>query len=397
MFKSLMKSCNIYFALWVLYYLQGILYRTGSIISQLTLLFVLLFSCYHVVNVNKTIAIPSFLKSLNIFIFILTIYGIVYFFIGDEFIIRGRVRDKFEPLKNIYISLLPVYSFYYFTKKKMIDEKWITKIIFFLLSLSIYNFFNYKFQALQRAEDIGYVVEEITNNAGYEFCALLPLFFFLRRNHIIQYILLLTCIVFIIMAMKRGAIIISSFLVVYYLYKEICVSSKKRRLLLVVSSSCFIICGIYFAMDFIANSSYFKYRLNETLEGNSSGRDFLYTKLISWYLNDTSLLEFIFGGGTYNTIKIAGNVAHNDWIELAVCQGLLGIIIYIHYFISLRFDTKRLKYNNNPDYYIVMNMLFIIMFLSTLFSMSYGYLSLSTKIALGYCLGQITLKTKKYV
>ncbi len=394
MFKSLTKQQNIYFALWVVYYLQGLVYPTGSIISQFVLLLALLLSFYHIAKVNAASRIPSFLKVLNIFLLLLTLYGIIYMLVGEVYMAGNRVRSKFEPLKNVYISLLPIYSFYYFTITRKITSQWIRTTVLFLLVLVIYDFFDYKIHALQRAIEAGYDVEEITNNTGYAFCALIPLIFFLRKKPLIQYVLLFTCVAFVVMAMKRGAIIISSLLVVYFLYKTLSVSSKKQRVAVIILSIVGIIAATYFTIDFVSNSEYFQYRLNETVEGNSSSRDIIFSKLFNYYFNETSLTQFLFGGGTYYSIKIAGNLAHNDWLELAVCQGMLGIVVYICYFTCLRKDISILKRMRCDDHYVVMNMVFVIMFLSTLFSMSYGSLNLSTVIALGFCLGQIPLATK---
>ena len=92
----------------------------------------------------------------------------------------------------------------------------------------------------------------------------------------------------------------------------------------------------------------------------------------------------IIGEGAMETINIAGNYAHNDWLELLTCQGLLGIIIYIAYYTSL-YNTLRRKRNNSLIYNIL-GMCLLIMSVSSIFSMSYNGLSLGITLCLGYCL-----------
>lgn len=396
MFKSLFKPHNLYLALWFAYSLQGTLYASGTIISQLILVIALLSSSYHIFKVNTTFRIPSFLKVVNIFLLVLTLYGTIYMIASprDSVFMYGQ-GNKIDYLKQLYISLFPIYSFYYFSKRGVISEKWIRGVVIFLLGVALLNFFNYKEVALEKMAESGWSAEEITNNTGYSFCNLLPLLFFFRKKPTIQYILLLVCVGFVVVAMKRGAIIVAACIIVYFLYKSLSVASKRQRIAVILLSLIAMIVGSYFVMDFFASSAYFQHRLNETMEGNSSGRDVAFALLLDYWLNKTTALQFLFGSGANYSVEIWGNYAHNDWLELATGQGLFGVILYIFYFVCLRKDISRLKHNSNPDYFVVMNMVFITIFLATLFSMSYASMSLSTKVALGYCLGQLSYPAKK--
>ena len=57
------------------------------------------------------------------------------------------------------------------------------------------------------------------------------------------------------------------------------------------------------------------------MEGGSSGRDELLTNSLDYYLNNESIIQQIFGLGANGTLSVAGNGAHNDWVELLVNQG----------------------------------------------------------------------------
>ena len=76
------------------------------------------------------------------------------------------------------------------------------------------------------------------------------------------------------------------------------------------------------------------------------------------------------GSGANATINIAGNYAHNDWLEIAVNNGLIGIVIYVVYWISLFKTCRNAKLY--PKYYLILTTFIIIVFMETLFSMSYN-------------------------
>ena len=190
------------------------------------------------------------------------------------------------------------------------------------------------------------------------------------------------------MGMKRGAIMIGLVCLIWFLYRTY-KSSKSNRSLIIFLTSIAIICGVAYLIDFYNNSEYFQYRIEQTLEGNSSGRDSIYGSLWQYYINQDSLLNILLGNGAMHTIKIAGNFAHNDWLELLICQGLLGIVIYLAYFISLYKNFK--NSHNNSILYNILGMCLFIMFASSIFSMSYNSLSLSITLCLGYCCAKQTL------
>ena len=191
---------------------------------------------------------------------------------------------------------------------------------------------------------------------------------------------------FILLAMKRGAILIGMLCFIYFLYNSLKLAKKKEKL--IVTSLCVIIMmgGIYY-LDYLWDTSdYFQYRIEQVVEGNSSGRDNIYSKAIHHWLNETSTLQFIFGGGAYTSIKVLGTFAHNDWLELALNQGILGILFYLIYWFSFYKEWKRKTYDSRI--YFVVGSIFLIYFLSSFISMSYTGMTMYTTICLGYCLAQ---------
>jgi hypothetical protein len=173
---------------------------------------------------------------------------------------------------------------------------------------------------------------------------------------------------------------------VWFMYRMLVSSSKRIKIALVLLTIAMIIAGTYFIADFYTTSEYFQYRVDQTLEGSSSGRANIYSLLWRYFINQESLLNILFGNGAMMTIMIAGNYAHNDWLELAICQGLLGVVIYFGYFVSLFVAFRRSS--SNSLVYNIWGMVLLITFASSLFSMSYNALSLSIALCMGYCLAK---------
>lgn len=387
--KKYLNLCNIYILLWCLYYLQGIVYAEGSAISQMILLIIMCISAFYFVYVNRKWKVPPFMRVLNLFIAVMTIYGLALMLdptpIYADFILSEPL-SKSGFLKAIYISLLPVYVMYYCTKRGELSASTIRVITCVLLLSVTLTYFREQEELLRRAIERGSQQEEFTNNTGYQFLALFPLLFFFQRRPIVQYVLMSYIFVFIILGLKRGAIVIGAICLLWFLYRMLQSTQNGRRRWLVVLLTVIVICvGGKYLLDFYETSEYFQRRVEDTLMGNSSGRDTLYARLWTYYQQETTFGQFFFGNGAMSTIRLVGNYAHNDWLELLICQGLLGAGIYALYFISLFVQFLSFRRKDSVCYNIL-GMLLLIMFVSSVFSMSYNSLSLSVAICLGYCM-----------
>lgn len=373
-----LNKMNIYIFLWLVYSFQDLFLLKGSFFSQLLIIALLIYSLYSVfvVNTQYRLQKPLFFCGLNALIFLFTVYGIFYLICGG----------RFEYLKNIYKSLLPIYSFYILWKERAISERtvffWIT--VFFLLT----TFFYYRFyqEQLLLAALQGSSREEFTNNIGYLFLSLIPLCVFLYKKPLIQYIALGYCMVFILLAMKRGAIFIGVICLVWFLWNNMKKANVKKKIALICLSLLLVVLGVFFVQKQMNESLYFQKRVENTLDGNSSGRDRIYGKLADYFWNGTSPFQFILGSGAETTVKVAGNFAHNDWLEIAVNQGLLGIFIYMFYWILFAKECLSKFYGNHEK--LALQMLFVIYFMKALFSMSYGSIAFSATFVFGYCLAQ---------
>lgn len=384
--KNVLKISNMYILLWCMYSLQGTLYASGSIISQGILAIILAISLYYFFVVNTTMQSPSVIKALNVFIAMLTFYGFAYWISGKIILLEhtGQPAGAMDYLKNAYNSLLPIYAFYAFSAKGLLTGQDIKRWFFIFLAIVTVSYFRAEDEMLQQALAIGSMREEFTNNTGYTFLSLIPLLFFFHKNRKIQYIALAYIMVFIIMGMKRGAMIIGAIVSLWFFYQTLKNTHRKTRYQVVLLSAVIIIGAGFYVMDMLETSEYFQYRLEQTQEGATSGRDIIYTKLLSYFLDETSAWQFLFGSGANYTVAIAGNFAHNDWLELAINQGCLGIIIYFVFWIYMYKTWRRSK--NNSIVYSSLGAICIIFFLKTFFSMSYGVMTMYATLCLGYCL-----------
>ena len=227
--------------------------------------------------------------------------------------------------------------------------------------------------------------EEITNNMGIRFMTLIPMLFFLEKRRLLQYAALVYILTFVVMGMKRGAILLAAVLTIYFLYHSLKEASQKEKLYLLLLSIVAIILICMVVMDLMDSSAYFNRRVQQTLEGNSSGRDSIYATLWYAFLENGSLFHCLLGFGAHSSISIAGNCAHNDWLELLINNGLLGIVLYACYWWKFASLKNMIEEENARCATIAYCITF---FMLTLYSMSYNNMDIFCTMGLGYCVAK---------
>lgn len=380
--KFLSNECNIYILLWLFYFMQGALYESGSIISQVILVVVLSVSVLNCIKVNFQGGLCDYFKGLNLFLAMFTVYGVASMIISPTVSNNhGYIVPSFYYLKNIYISLLPIYSFYYYTINNKIDNQsmkvWML-LFFVVATITYYHELNSR---LVRS-----AVEESTNNSGYTFLSLIPLIVIWKEKPILQYAFLIFVMIMILWAMKRGAILIGALSIVWFMYKSFKSASKWTKIVVLLLSIAIIFISIYAVLYMFENSAYFNTRWQQTKDGDTSNRDILYGSAWNYFWEKATFLQFIFGQGADATLWVMGNYAHNDWFEILIDNGLLGAMIYIVYWILFYREWKSSKYIND-EIYIVLGLTLLIYFVITLFSMSFGSMPIFATCGLGYALG----------
>lgn len=166
-----------------------------------------------------------------------------------------------------------------------------------------------------------------TVNASTIFLMIFPMAFAVKNKPLSLTIFAIS-LFFIVSSAKRGnivAVTIPTILYVFYYYKEGNKSAFKRLLIIIL----FVIIASY-AWEQIQTNDYLVKRYEDTLEGNTSGRDTIYSSLWNLWYNQSSDFQYFFGFGYYGTRIYGpdGRFAHQDWLEILVDYGLLGFLIY---------------------------------------------------------------------
>ena len=383
---SVLNKFDIYTLVWCLYCFQSIFLPKGTFLTQLLIVVLLLISFYHCFIVNTRYKLPPYFWGLNVLLIMFFIYGIYLMIGGYNPADYSKPVDSFNYLKEILISLMPIYSFYVLSKENLLTEKklqaWV--VVFFILAIG--NYYQNERDLLLQAMLQHSSQEEFTNNVGYLFVSLIAACVYFSNRKILQYALLSICIIFIIMAMKRGAILIGFLCLFYFFWISLKNSSLKNKVVIIFSLFLFCVFTFNIVQKKMGDSSYFQKRVDDTLDGNSSGRDILYGTFLYYFWNETTPLQFVFGSGANTTLKITKHYAHNDWLEIAINQGLFGVVLYIIYWVCF----VKTAYNRGLSKKAreCLQISLICYFLETFFSMSYGSMPICGTFVMGYSLAQ---------
>lgn len=350
-----------------------------SLMSLLRWLILLCSLPFYLITITNFSKENIFMKALVVLFAIFFVYGFQVIVAGKTFGVTDANGYRKIPstiyLLRIISSLLPIFVFYYFARKRVLTKKFIVKRITpFVLFVTVC--FILSLRALMEKKGS----EDVTNNFGYVVLTVMPLLVFLGKS-MKQYLFFSFCFILILLSVKRGAILISIIIAGMYIHYWLRSKSLKVKLLAAVLLLCVGIAGEMI----MSRNQYFQKRLDNTIEGNSSGRDFYYLFFIDYYINKTTGSEFLVGRGANGTLEIFSNYAHNDWLEIAINQGVLGLIIYSFYWFAFLLLCKR---NLNSEAKYAIWMLFVIYFMKTLFSMSYSAYNVFSGMVLGYCISQ---------
>jgi O-antigen ligase len=283
---------------------------------------------------------------------------------------------------NILCALLPLSLFVCLSQKGVMNDKFFTVAGIVLVVFSILQYYHYeRIVLMNRGTDDG----DVTNNSTTAFLMLIPMVFLFKSN-IQKWATLLLCLFFLIMGAKRGNIIaafIPVLLFVRYVLKDSRHSAQKT--ILVFGG---ILVAAFFTYRWVASNEYLMYRFEQTQEGNSSGRDVIYAGAWhTWYDSD-NFANQLFGLGFDGILRLEAtghHHAHNDWLEVLVNYGLLGVLLYLAVLISLFLQVRKIR-----SFEMRMTFLsgLLIWFLKTLYSMGFTAETLSVAmISIGTVLG----------
>ena len=368
--KYIKNPSLIYTMLWCLYWCQGILYASDSIISQsiamLILCMSLLFTFKYILS-NHIVGYP---KALFIVLLMVTVYGVIAY-MTEGAIIRGKTSNTrlFSWFRNMYLSILPVFTYLYFVKKRYMNVELVQKMMPFILIAVLFSYYWSYITAIQQAIiKTGTEVSETTNNAGYTVLSLIPVLLLYDNKRAWQYIGLLLIVCLTVLSVKRGAILVCGIMSLLFIIRSLGHTSGRKKILTIILLTIFSVIVYNFILDYMTESDYLMKRIEETKEGRSSGRDGIYITLWNSFKSQTDPWKYLFGGGVWYTTKLTWTAAHNDWLEFLIDMGVFGVIVYLYYWIS--FFLNMVKKNIPELSRFCFLLIFINMFAKTLFSMS---------------------------
>ncbi len=376
-----LNRCDFFLLGWVAYYLQGILFEEGGLLST-GLLFALLF--VSLIYTFKTYSLPNkpyYFKGLVALIILFTVYGIAHILFNPLMVnYRESGIDivSYNYIKAIYLSLLPIFPFYYFSRIGYLNDK---RLIFwffvFIVSCTL------TFLRTQRDVMLEKGLENITNNSGYLMLSLLPGVVLFRKKPLVQFCLLAYILFFLVIGMKRGAILIAAVTLPFFFFEEFKKTAPKQKFIILLFLVIFVSIGVRFIQNLMDTNEYFMLRVLDTAEGNSSGRDSVYSFFWDYFLHKNTFLTFLFGNGANHTLEVYDMAAHNDWLEIAINQGLLGVVFYLFYWFGF---LKTWLDSSNLDARLGIAIVGVVFFLKTFFSMSYSEMSYVSTCVFGYYL-----------
>lgn len=352
----------------------------NSPIRMILVAFVVAESIINLYVINKK-KVAFFIKGLNAIIALFTIYG-AFLIVSNPFIygVFGDRVSNSSYLTTIYISLLPIYSFYRYTEAGYFDDKSLRIWVIILLGAATYRYFQLETHLIQIISDRGLNVEDVTNNTAYIFLSVLPLLFLFKEKQALEYGFLLYCIAFMMMSMKRGAMLIAVVCIIILL-----IGNKKKQNKSIISEkqigySVVILFFIYYIyINYLSTNDYFISKIES--EGGS-GRTDMYFKLFNSFVDNYEFFSMIFGKGANASIIITGNYAHNDWLEILINQGIIGILIYLYYWKCFLTEVRQNK--GNVELFYPLLLLFVMTLSKSFFSMSYAGMSYVDCLALGF-------------
>ena len=323
-------------------------------------------------------------EPLNYYTFFLIIC-IVWMLFND-------ITSGLSSFSALLAGMMPIFSGYYLSRFAKVSEKQIVMALMFFLLVAVLSFYGYA-NTLNEV----YGDRDVTNNMGYYFVSTVSIVF-IFNNRFWSYGAIVIIAFYVLLSAKRGAMVctIVAFLIYYY---YVAFLNKKKKTTQIVVLSVFSAILSLLVVNFLAEDSYTSERIYESFsseEGNAvySGRDVIYASL--WdIIKNSGATHLLFGHGTDATVKLIGIHAHNDWLEIMIDYGAIGIISYLSFFVSIFIYIR--KQTASKYKYIVITIITVLL-LQTFFSMGFTSLSMSvTSFILGCSIGKLDNQKYRYL
>ena len=326
-----------------------------KLLSSVSALLLVAISCYYFVRtwlINERH--NMFIKSLTC-LFVLFLIG---FATSNDMNIATNMLKMFILVNFIFFPI------YYLTRKRIIDIRFLEFTIWLFTAFFIFDYFSFKDHLImERIAD----VDDVVNNAGYNLVCLIPGLLFMKKKYFMPLIMILSLLV--VESAKRGAIItlFMGLIYIFIVYKRI-YGINKLSILSKIALTVIPVVVLLLVWNYMSSNEYIMERFSSLGEGDSSGRDVLLVTCWNSFWENIGLGSLFFGYGLGATVNLAGNFAHNDWMETLVNLGFLGIFSLIAYYGGIFKEYRRI---NDIHKYILLLCL-MMLFVRTVFSMSFA-------------------------
>ena len=374
----ILNTFNVAVICFVLYGLQGSLYKSGSIVSQTCLSFCFLVGLYNFVKCIPYCRCNMILTLIMCFVF-LNCFSYL-FYIGNYKLLADN------QLKGVFMCFLPFFMAFHCTVKNNLNNRLFEYLFYVMLVVNILTFYR-----VQNTLLLDVSSGNVVNNVAYSFARLIPLLFFIRRNVLIRVALLFVIVFFVILGAKRGAMVITGIGVVIYLFFLLKRENVNSNYVVKFISVLLVFGFIYVAIQQIVDNEFLIKRFES---GDLSGRDWIYTTIFnSWYMSNR-IEQLLFGFGFISSVNMTNGVlAHNDWLEVLSNFGLFGVSIYASLFLSFVFAIC--KNNMTPQHRYAFITIIFMWGGTSIFSTWYNSIdSFSLMLLLGYIVGTIFVKNE---
>lgn len=142
----------------------------------------------------------------------------------------------------------------------------------------------------------------------------------------------------VVASLKRGGGITLAVMIAVYLFVELAYASGRHRFWYSILAVTVLAIGVAVAIQIdISLDHSLTSRLASLEADEGSGRLNIYSEAID-LIRDASVFELIAGRGYQSTLAIMGVTAHNDWLEVLIDYGLVGLSLYslLHFCLVVR-------------------------------------------------------------
>ena len=305
----------------VFYVSQGGLLPFGSFLTQFILLFLIAMG---MLNICRLVILGLRLEEISLLVFgAFVVLASLLSWTGDP--LQLDISKNFLLVGATYFSA----SYYFRTRiltNRQLQWFWIIAII---LAIPLY----YNYQEIL-VNNLGR--STVTNNIGYLFLALFPMILASQRSYK-KLIAILVVSFFVFHSLKRGAIFL--FVVSTVIYglnsrgrtRNHRTNTYIKRFALVLLPLC-----LYYVLSIKASSLTLLAKLLARFNEQAGARPENYIALFNHLSSDIGARRTLFGSGSAATASITPEqaLAHNDWLEITVDFGFIGLILYALWFLT---------------------------------------------------------------